>query len=85
MLVMTKLLSQINYVGHDKHVFAATNICRNKHNFVTTDMSFVMTKEYLSCPNFRCDKNYVCHNKTFVVTKYFCHDKTFVATSILLS
>ena len=74
---------------HDK-TFVATNIYRNKHVFVVTEV--LSWQAYFSC-NKRCVlswQNYVCHYK-YLSWQTFCHDKnmfvmtSFVTASILLS
>ena len=92
----TFCLPQRKYACCDKHVchnetFVATNICLDKHNFVTTK---VLLPQAYFCRGkhvFFATENVFCCNKSMLVTTKkllqqtcVCRDKGFVATKNLL-
>ena len=71
MLVTTKLLSQ--------NIFSRKKFCYDKHNFVATNIIFVVTKVLSRQAYFCSDKRRVLSRQTCV-----CRDETFVATKMRL-
>ena len=86
-------LSRQTYACRDKDIFVATNICREKHNFVATKQAFVATKIFYRDKSFVAANIIVSRQKAcFVPTntclsrqKYFDCDKSFVAANIIVS
>ena len=88
-VVTNSCLSRQNMSFVTTKVYLWQNLCRNKHNFITTKVllqqayfcrnkiSFVMTEICLSRQTF-------FHNKHVLVATNICHKKTFVATKSLL-
>ena len=69
-----------------QNLYVATNVCRNKHNFVAT--SILLSRQTRICRDKRrllSRQKCACCDKTFVATNYFNGDKRFIATSIVYS
>ena len=79
---------EIRYFCRGK-TFVATNICRNKHNFVATKQAYFCRDKHV----FVATKHMFCHDKSMLVATKVLSRQTrisrdthnFVAASILLS